>query len=125
MGLTKPSDHPDKGLVWYEVFDRMRRAEILNLLTDEVIAEHEANPVGYRNFHSANLQRVLNYFRGAPILGKYFIYTTEPWKEYRIAIIEERGKPPIIFDKPLFTSEEEAMHGVFLRRIEDLRASAD
>ena len=37
MGLSKPTDYPDKGLVWYEYYDRRRRAEIRSLLTDEVI----------------------------------------------------------------------------------------
>jgi branched-chain amino acid transport system permease protein len=125
MSLSKPSDYPDKGLVWYEYYDRRRRAEIKRLLTEEVIAEHEANPLGYRNFHSPALQRVLNYFRAQPILGKYFVYASEPWKEYRIAAVVERGRPARVFDEPVFATEEEAMHGVFMRRVEELRASTD
>ena len=63
MGLATPSDFPDKAQDWDEEFDRRRRPEIEKLLTDEVIAEHEANPLGYRDFHRWELQRVLNYFR--------------------------------------------------------------
>ena len=125
MALLDPADHPDRALVWNEYFDRRRREEIRNLLSDDLIAEHEANPLGYRKFHSPALQRVLNYFRGQPILGKYFVYAKEPWREYRIAAVTQRGQPPEILDEPVFASEEEAMHGVFLKRCEELRASHD
>ena len=123
MSLSSPSQCRDKALDWYAFWSSIRREEILGLITEELIAEHQANPVGYRDFHSPDLQRVLNYFRQAPTLGKYFVYAIEPWAEYRIAVIEERGKPPTILDSPVFASEAEAMHGVFMRRIDDLRAS--
>jgi hypothetical protein len=125
MGVRTPSDYPDKELDWYGEYDRRRRAEIRSLVTDEVVAEHEANPLGYRSFHSPTLQRVLNYLRSQPILGKYVVYASAPWREYRIAAIVERGQPPQVFDEPVFRTEEEAMHGVFLRRVDDLRAGTD
>ena len=125
MGVRTPSEHPDKAPDWYEEYDRRRRLEIRSLLTAEVISEHEANPLGYRHFHSPALQRVLNYLRSQPILGKYFVYASKPWQEYRIAAVVERGQPPHVFDEPVFATEEEAMHGVFLRRVEDLHASTD
>jgi hypothetical protein len=124
MGLATPSDFPDKAQDWDEEFDRRRRPEIERLLTDDVIAEHEANPLGYRDFHSWELQRVLNYFRAQPVLGKYFVYASKPWEEYRIAVVVGRGEPPAILSEPVFVTEEEAMHGVFMRRVADLRASA-
>jgi hypothetical protein len=120
MSLAYPNDYDDRALVWYGYHDRIRREEIRNLIDDELIAEHEANPIGYRQFHSPRLQRVLNYFRTQPVLGKYFVYATEPWEEYRIAIVRERGQPPDILEEPIFGSEEQAMHGVFLRRVADL-----
>ena len=122
MGLVDPSHHRDKAQDWTKYFDLQRRQEILDLLTDEIIAEHKANPIGYRKFHSPGLQRVLNYFRTQTILGKYYVYSSEPWEDYRIAVVVERGKAPAILEKPVFASEEEAMHGVFLRRVADLRA---
>ena len=125
MGISTPSEYPDKELVWDEYFNRQRRAELKGLLTEEVIAEHKANPLGYRKFHSPALQRVLNYFRAQGILGKYFVYASEPWREYRVAAVTERGTPPKILDEPVFASEEEAMHGVFMLRSDELRASPD
>jgi hypothetical protein len=32
-----------------------------------------------------------------------------------------RGQPATILDDETFASEEEAMHGIFLRRVRDLR----
>jgi hypothetical protein len=125
MGLSKPSDYPDKALDWYEEFDRRRRAEIKSLLTEDVIAEHAASPSGYRSFHSPKLQRVLNYFRTRPILGKYAVYASRPWKEYRIAVVSERGQPPNVLDEPVFPGEDEAAHGVFLRRVDHLRSTSE
>ena len=120
MGLSNPHDYQDRALVWYEYHDHVRRDEIRSLINDEVIGEHEANPTGYRQFHSPRLQRVLNDFCTQPIVGKYFVYATEPWEEYRIGIVRERGQPPEILDEPVFGSEDEAMHGVFVRRVAEL-----
>jgi hypothetical protein len=125
VAISTPSEYPDKALVWDEYFNRRRSVEIRDLLTEEVIAEHKANPLGYRKFHSPALQRVLNYFRMQSILGKYVVYASEPWREYRIAAVTERGQPPTILDEQVFASEEEAMHGVFMQRCNELRASRD
>jgi branched-chain amino acid transport system permease protein len=122
--LSRPQQYRDRSADWYAYYDGERRKEIRQILDEhpELIDEHEANPNGYRNHHSPLLQRVLNYFRQAPVLGKYYIYASVPWKEYRIAVISERGKAPEVLEAPVFGSEEEAMHGVLLKRIEDLRA---
>jgi len=122
--LTRPEQFRDRAGDWYAYYDSERRKEVLQLLDEhpELVEEHAANPNGYRNYHSPTLQRVLNYFRQAPVLGKYYVYASVPWQEYRIAIVTERGKSPDVLDTPVFASEEEAMHGVFLRRIADLRA---
>jgi hypothetical protein len=123
MGLRRPSEYKDKAADWYAYFDKMRRHEIADLITDDVIAEHKANPSGYRKFHSWRLQRVLNYMRQQPVIGKYFVYTCEPWRDYRIAAIDQRRKPPSVLDDHIFESEEQAMHGVFMLRVKALRES--
>ena len=122
MALVDPAEYPNREEDWRRRFDEERRKEISSLLTDELVAEHQANPLGYRNFHSPELQKVLNYFRTRPILGKYAIYASRPWEEYRIAVITERGEMAKVLDEPVFGSEEEAMHGVFMRRVADFQA---
>lgn len=124
-GLSDPAAYRDRAQDWYEYYDRERRKEIQQILRDhpEVIEEHAANPVGYRQFHSPELQRVLNYFRAQPVLGKYYIYSSDPWREYRIAVIVGRGEAPEVLPEPVFATEEEAMHGVFMKRVEALMSS--
>jgi hypothetical protein len=44
------------------------------------------------------------------------------WQEYALGVLSGvRGQPATILDGPTFASEAEALHGVFLRRIDDLR----
>jgi branched-chain amino acid transport system permease protein len=114
----------DKALYYYERFDRELRRQLKALVDDAVVEEHRANPLGERGPHSDRLRRLLNYFRRAPQAGKYVVVATEPWREYRIgALSGVRGVAPQVLDEPIFASEEEALHGVFVARIRDLVAS--
>lgn len=109
----------DRQLEVYELFDQRARERTATLITDSVIAEHEANPAGP---HSDQLQRVLRYMRRAPLPGKYVIVAVRPWEEYRIAALTGvHGEAPTVLDDGPYGTEEEAMHAVFLRRVADLR----
>lgn len=111
----------DKALYYYARFDEKLREQLRGLVTDELIAEHKENPLGFRGHHSPNLQFLLNYFRRAPQAGKYIIVATMPWQEYRIGVLSGvRGVPPEVLEEPVFTTEEETLHGVFLARVRDL-----
>jgi hypothetical protein len=110
----------DRQLEVYERFDQGARERVLALLTDDVIAEHGANPAGP---HSDALQRVLRYLRRAPVPGKYVIVAVRPWQEYRLGrLTGVRGEAPVVLDEGPYATEQEAMHAVFLRRVADLRA---
>jgi hypothetical protein len=114
----------DKALHYYDRFDRGLRAELRRLVTDDVIAEHRANPLGRRGPQSEALRRLLNYFRRAPQAGKLAVVAVEPWREYRLATLSGvRGEQPKVLDEPLFATEEDALHGVFLARVRTLDAS--
>ena len=119
--ISNPRNYVDKSYDWYRFFDEKRRNEIISIIDKypEIIVEHEENPLGYRNHPSPHLQRVHNYFRMQPTFGKYYIYTEKEWNTYRIAQIREFGEIPEIIDGE-YTTEEGAMHAVFLKRIEDL-----
>jgi hypothetical protein len=111
----------DRQLEVYELFDRRARERTLDLITDEVVAEHAADPAGP---HSDGLQRVLRYFRRAPVPGKYVVVAVRPWQEYRIgALSGVHGEAPDVLDDGPYATEEEAMHAVFLRRVDELRAT--
>jgi hypothetical protein len=113
----------DRQLEVYESFDRRARERTVALITDEIVAEHAANPAGP---HSDALQRVLRYLRRAPVPGKYVVVAVRPWQEYRIGVLTGvRGKAPTVLDDGPYGTETEAMHAVFLRRVTDLRATTD
>ena len=109
----------DKQIGVYLEFQSRLRARVRELLTPELIAEHEAAPLGP---HSDALQRVLNYFRQQPQPGKYILVAVTPWEEYRIAVLSgRRGELHKVLDDERFTSEEAGLHGIFMRRVRDLR----
>ncbi|MCE3554414.1 hypothetical protein LWC33_23525 [Pseudonocardia sp. RS11V-5] len=113
----------DRQLEVYGLFERRATERSVSLLSDEVIAEHEANPAGP---HSDALQRVLRQMRRAPVAGKLVIVAVRPWEEYRLAALTGvHGEAPEVLDDGPFATEEEAMHAVFLRRAAELRASAE
>lgn len=105
----------------YADWDAKQRERIKGLVTDVLVEEHRRRPLGP---HSDDLMRVLQYFRRQPQPGKYIIVATRPWQEYRIGVLSGvRGEPAAILESETFTTEEAAMHGVFLRRVRDLRES--
>jgi branched-chain amino acid transport system permease protein len=110
----------DRQALVFADWDRKQRARIRELVTGELVSEHARKPLGQ---HSDALERVLAYFRRQPNAGKYIIVATEPWREYRIAVLTgERGVIPAVLEDETFATEEAAMHGVFLRRLRDLGA---
>lgn len=108
----------DKDLIYWRRYDKMQRDFLKTLVCDEVIEEHKRSPLGQ---HSEPLERLLLYFRRAPMVDKYAIITVEAFKAYRIiALSGHRGVAPRLVEDKIYTSQEEAYHGVFLRRVQDL-----
>ena len=119
--MTENAQVTDKALHYYARFDEKLRERLRALITDELIAEHEENPLGFRGHHSPDLQFVLNYFRRSSQAGKYIIVASMPWQEYRIGVLSGvRGVAPGVLEEPAFAIEEEATHGTFLARVRDL-----
>jgi branched-chain amino acid transport system permease protein len=101
---------------------RQQRTEIRGLIDDDLLEEHRRDPLGR---HSDRLQRVLQFFRRQPQRGKYIVVMTRPWEEYRIGVLPgRRGSTAKVLDAPTFGSEAEALHGIFVRRVEDLMREA-
>ena len=111
----------DKDQIFARRFDKQQRDFLKTLVTDDVIEEHRAKPLGQ---HSEQLERLLVYFRRGVQNDKYAIVATVPFKEYRvIALSGFRGVAPRVVDDKVYASEDEAYHGVFLRRVQDLLES--
>jgi branched-chain amino acid transport system permease protein len=99
----------------------MQRDYLKSLVSPTLIDEHRRCPLGQ---HSEALERLLNYFRRQPQVDKYAITTVEPFKAYRIvALSGHRGVAPRLVEDKIYGSQEEAYHGVFLRRVQDLLES--
>lgn len=111
----------DKQAIFIRRFDARLRAELRKLITEDLIKEHRAT-FGQRR--SDALERVLTYFRSVAVTDKYAILAVKPFAEYRIvALSGRRGVPPRTVDDQVFTSEHDALHGVFLKRVQDLMDS--
>jgi branched-chain amino acid transport system permease protein len=111
----------DKNEVYRRRFDKMQREYFKTIVTPELIEEHRRAPQGQ---HSEVLERLLIYFRGQPQVDKYAITAVEPFKAYRIVGLSgHRGVPPRVVEDKIYMSPEQAYHGVFLRRVQDLLES--
>lgn len=102
-------------------FERALRERLAGLVTDALVAEHAARPLGP---HSDELARVLTYFRGAPVEGKHVVIAVERDKLWRIGRItrSDPSTTPVLLEEGSYDSYETALHAVFLRRLDDLRA---
>ena len=113
-------DSRDRDLDCYMLFDRQIREQIDRLLTPELIEEHRRTPIGPQ---SDVLARVLNYFRRAPIVGKYAVWATGSFGPYQIiALSGVRGRRPQLVDQRDYETLEQAYHAIFLRRVADFRS---
>jgi hypothetical protein len=104
-------------------FDAFGAAAALDVVNEELIAEHAARP---RGPHGHNLQKLLRYMRRAPLPHTYVVVAVEPWRDYRIGTLKPLEKNPAklaprVGDVRSFGTEEEAMHAVFLQRLDDMR----
>lgn len=111
----------NKDLVYWRRYDKMQRDYLKSLVSPELIEEHKRNPLGQ---HSEALERLLLYFRRQPLPDKYAIQVVQPFKAYRIvALSGHRGVPPRVVEDKLYPSQDDAYHGVFMRRVQDLLES--
>ena len=108
----------DKDEIYRQRFDKQQRDFLKTLVTPEVIEEHRRQPLGQ---HSEALERLLMYFRRHPQQDKYAIEVLEPFKAYRIvALSGHRGVAPHDVEEKIYASTDDAYHGVFMRRVQDL-----
>ncbi len=108
----------DKDHLYFLRFDKRLRDHLKTLITPEVIEEHRVKPLGQ---HSDALERVLNYFRRAGGENKYVLYELKPGFEYKvIATTGIKGLLPWDVDDVVYTDKNEALHAVFLKRVQDL-----
>lgn len=107
----------------YERFEIRLRERLLEADLDALIAEHRHRPFGP---HSDGLARVLSYFRGADMAGKYVIFGLDDNAGYvlgRIGRPREEGSVELD-TTTVYESYEEAEHAVFVARVRAVRGKS-
>jgi hypothetical protein len=113
----------DRAEIVRERFWRGARARVRGLVTEELIAEHAARPLGP---HSDDLARVLTYLRGVPVEGKEVLLTLEPDRRWRTARIRRADLArPLALEGPEQTSLPAALHAIFVARVTALTEDRD
>ncbi|MCY4085885.1 MAG: hypothetical protein OXG37_03115 [Actinomycetia bacterium] len=103
-------------------FAQRSRAEVLELVDEELVAEHAANPFGR---HSDRLGHVLAHLRRGPLAGKVVILCDQPFARYRLArLTGVREERPVPVGSEVYRTVEEAEHAVFRLRLKLLREDA-
>jgi branched-chain amino acid transport system permease protein len=111
----------DKQSIAVRRFDARLKEELRGLINDSLIEEHRAT---HGKRRSDPLERVLTFFRRQAVADKYAILAVKPFAEYRIvALSGRRGVPPRVVDDQVFATPEDALHGVFVKRVQDLMES--
>ena len=108
----------DRQLLAYARFTEELKAQMRPLISEDLIEEHRRQPLGQ---HSDTLMRLLNMFRRVPA---YALYSRTPCREFQVIRLPvQEGSEPSPIDDIVYTSQNEALHAVFLRNLEDLMRS--
>ena len=120
MPIDDPGKYRDRTGDWMAFFNDVRSRELSAMLSPEIIEEHRKDPRGQETRHSEILQQILNHIHNMPTDGKSFAYAEVPHRAYKMGIMHARGVPPTMFHDTVYASEKEAVHAVFLQRLEQL-----
>jgi branched-chain amino acid transport system permease protein len=118
MALWHPTQIQDRSAAWMHVWQSLRQRDLKPLVTRDLLEEHRRNPVGSDRLHSSELMLVLNFTRSLAGADKEYIYATQPHREYAIGRLSGGRSPADESDPRRFATKEEAMHVVFLQRLE-------
>ncbi len=120
MPITNPQHYPDKTAAWTADFQRRRALELAPLISASLLEEHRSDPRGEHTPHSYALKQVLDFIHNQPTDGKSFAYAARPYAAYQIGVMRARGVAPSIDETTQYASEREAIHAVFLERLQTL-----
>jgi branched-chain amino acid transport system permease protein len=101
-------------------FNRMQRLYLKSVISDALIAEHRARPLGH---HSEPLARLLMYFQRSGG-NRYALRKDTRAGSFRIVSLSRiRGVAPEAADAVVYDKIEDAYHGLFLKQIKELLES--
>lgn len=119
QGLRDPARYRDREADWRRVHERRWFAHVASLVTDELVAEHAANPLGAGPaFYSPALHRVLTCLRSQPIRRRYQLLRAP---DGFALLAADPGGPVRVVEGTTWPTLAEAAHGLFLLRLAELR----
>jgi hypothetical protein len=110
-------DQPNEDFHVRDHFDRMTRAYLLSVLSDELIEEHRS---GDASHPSEPLSRILAWCQRRPLTEQYAVRAESDGTFRLVRFAGRRGQPPRYVGDERYTTVQEARHGAFLRHISDL-----
>jgi hypothetical protein len=98
-------------------FDRMTRAYLRSVLSDELIEEHRS---GDASHPSEPLSRILAWCQRRPLTEQYAVKAESDGTFRLVSFAGRRGQPPRYVGDERYATVQEARHRAFLRHISDL-----
>jgi hypothetical protein len=97
-------------------YHRRMRGSLRRLVTDELIASHNADPLGQP---SDDLRRILTYFAALPVEGNLVAECDSERLWYACRLI---GSPPYRADRIAgpFASQRDVLAAIFMRRLAEV-----
>ena len=117
MSKAPKEGQPDKDFQVRDHFDRMTRAYLRSVLSDELIEEHRS---GAASHPSEPLSRLLAWCQRRPLTEQYAVRAESDGTFRVISFAGRRGQPPRYVSDERYATLQEARHGAFLRHITDL-----
>jgi hypothetical protein len=118
--VRTPGSYPDRGEAWEQVHFRRRCRSVADLVTQERIDEHRGNPFGYREHHSLDLQRLDRMLKTYPARDTRHMPVLAADGRWRILTFR-RHQEPALLDTPVCDTLDDAVHQIFLIRVEALQ----
>jgi hypothetical protein len=117
MALQDPAQIRDRSSDFFQFWLKKRQAELRPLVTETLLNEHRANPVGADRSHSRELTLVLNFLRSMAGDRKEFIYRAEGADSFGVGLMRGRGAEVDDSLPARYSTLEDAYHAVFLMRL--------
>ncbi|MFJ4789739.1 hypothetical protein [Streptomyces sp. NPDC088794] len=108
----------DRSAELIETFRLRSEERLREECTDEVVAAHDAAPLGP---HDDRTQRVLRALRSLPVSGKHIVFSEGPDGPWRVAQIVLGMPGNLLLTEQSFEDYEVAMRYIFTARVAELQ----
>jgi len=117
VAYADENGQPNKDAQVRDQFDRMTRAYLRSVVSDELIEEHR---IGDGSHPSEPLSRILAWCQRRPLSEQYAVKAEADGTFRVISFSGRRGRAPRYVSDQRYATVREARHGAFLHHISDL-----